>query len=129
MGHLTIREADRMVPLLRRIVATARAHHRLIRRATAAGAPSPKTPMTRHGIDLAFCRAEFDRCISELDRLGCVLLDHDLGLVCCRSEVEGHDAFITWRPGQPGFSEWYPVGETHDRRRPLAGTVATAWSG
>ncbi len=126
MPEPTVAEADRMLPLIRRVVASARAQHRLIRRAAAAGVTSPTETSVRHRIPLGFSRTEFDRCVAELKRLGCTLIEPDSGLVARRARIEGQEAFITWRPGQPGFSEWYRTNETPDRRRPIGGTVATA---
>jgi hypothetical protein len=126
MGILTVAGAERMLPLVRRIVLSARVHHRLIKRWTA-GAAAPDSPDERkHGVGLRFLREEFEKSVAELEQLGCTLLDPATGLIACRSLIDGEPAFITWQPGQPGFTEWYRVNETPDRRKPIAAAASAA---
>jgi hypothetical protein len=117
----TAEEADRMTPLLRRIVVSLRAHHRLIERRRAElvrAGPEAEAPP-----DLLALRAGFQRCIGELEALGCFVRDPAAGVVACYGELEGRIVYLTYEPGDPGFSRWHPLDKSYLDRQPIAGRL------
>lgn len=128
MPHTNVASADRMLPLLRRIVLNARARHRLIARKAEACAKAGVTAEEKARLKPAIdrLRAELAEYAAELKKLGVELLDASTGLVGRRVEHGGRQVTATWRPGQTGFSEWFGEGESVSDRRPLTEAPAAA---
>jgi hypothetical protein len=124
---MNVAAADRMLPLVRRIVLNARARHRLIARkseqATRNGDADQKL---RLKLAIDRLRADLSGYAAELKGLGVELLDASTGLVGHKAELHGRTVTVTWRPGQSGFSEWYAEGESVADRRPLDAAPAAA---
>jgi hypothetical protein len=142
----TRQEADRMIPLIRRIVIGARARHRLILRkqdavvglgsasglTASGGTPGQeKTQILRDRLLGATrrLRQELKTCIGELEDLGCFLRDAEAGVVACygecprsiRDRCDDEIVYFIWLPGQPGFSSWHQLDQTYVNRQPLPG--------
>ena len=67
---------------------------------------------------------ELDRVAELMERLngwGVHLRDVDAGLVDFPSTVEGGEAFLCWRLGEPEVAHWHPADEGFGGRRPLPG--------
>jgi hypothetical protein len=134
----TRQEADRMIPLIRRIVIGARARHRLILRkqdaviglgstsglSASGGIPGQeKTQILRDRLLGATrrLRQELKTCIGELEDLGCFLRDAEAGVVACYGEFDDEIVYFIWMPGQPGFLSWHQLDQTYVNRQPLPG--------
>lgn len=120
MPQSNLAAADRMLPLVRRIVINVRARHRLIaKRAAAAATASDPAAKRRDAAVAERLRADLAAYVAELKGLGVDVLDAASGLVGRKAEVGGRTVTVTWRPGQPSFSEWFAEGESVADRRPL----------
>ena len=121
-------EADRMIPLIRRIVVNARARHRLILRkqddilalGTAAG---HETARERSLQQTRRLRDELKACIAELEELGCFLRDAETGIVECYGEFDGEIVYFTWMPGHGSFLSWHRLDQSYVNRQPLPGVA------
>jgi hypothetical protein len=57
--------------------------------------------------------------MERLNGWGVHLRDVDTGLVDFPSRIEGEDAFLCWRLGEPEVAHWHPAGEGFGGRRDL----------
>jgi len=122
----TLEEADLMIPLIRRIVVSARARHRLtLRKQDEILALSPgdgHDPARDRAVEQTRrLRDELKACISELEQLGCFLRDAESGVVECYGEFGGDIVYFTWMPGQESFQGWHPLDQSYVNRQPLPG--------
>jgi hypothetical protein len=62
---------------------------------------------------------------SELDGLGLVLIDAELGQVGFPTMVNNRKAFFSWRPGEELISFWHFVDDTERRAIPTSWTKTT----
>jgi hypothetical protein len=73
-------------------------------------------------------REEWQRTLARVDTLmerikgwGLVLRDVSTGLVDFPATVEGTDAFLCWRLGEPDVGHWHPRDAGFAGRKPLPG--------
>ena len=119
-------EADKMIPLVRRIVINARARHRLILRKqdeilaleTGQGHEAARERTLKQTRRL---RDELKACINELEGLGCFLRDAETGVVECYGEFAGDIVYFTWFPGHDAFQSWHSLEQSYVNRQPLPG--------
>ena len=117
-------EADRMVPLIKRIVLQIRARHRLIKtkqavllQLSAREVPdSARTDLVR---EVRALRTAMKSAIQELEALGVTLRDADRGVVEVYGELRGEIVFLTWMPGEATFGGWHPLDSTYLKRQLL----------
>lgn len=121
-------EADRMVPLLRRIVVGIRARHRLIGRRQGAQSGSEPGPSSssagaaaraRDGRILRRLQEELKDFTAELESLGCFLRDAASGVIECYGELNGDIVYFAWQPGREGFDAWHPLDQSFVNRQPM----------
>ena len=127
-------EADRMVPLIRRIALHVRARQRLIprkkeqaaaldpgQRGSRSGSPDARASAVRLRREVELLESALRDCVVELDDLGCSLVDAETGVVTCYGELEGEVVHLTWEPGHDAFLQWFALDTTHLKRQPLPG--------
>lgn len=119
-------EADQMIPLIRRIVVSGRARHRLILRKqdeilSLGSGPGHEVERERALQQTRRLRDELKACISELEELGCFLRDAETGVVECYGELGGEIVYFTWMPGHSTFLAWHPLDQSYVNRQPLPG--------
>jgi hypothetical protein len=61
--------------------------------------------------------AEFQAEIDQIEKLGGILRDLDLGLVDFPSVVGGEEVFLSWQTGEPAITHFYPPGAAFSERR------------
>jgi hypothetical protein len=59
------------------------------------------------------------RDLEAVNGMGILLRDADTGLVDFPATVDGADAFLCWRLGEPAVAHWHPVDTGFAGRRPL----------
>lgn len=125
--HFTVEQANRTLPLVRRIVEDVVAQYRRwqdrVRELEIVGAgrsetnPVPRADELEREIqELASEIAGFER---ELSALGIRLTDHAIGLVDFPSLVGGREVFLCWRIGEPAVQYWHDKEAGFAGRRPL----------
>jgi hypothetical protein len=131
MKTFTVDEANRTLPLVRRIVGDIVATHRVWREkileldliATSARADSvePRNDaIEREMQDLA---REIDGFERELTRLGIQVKDRRLGLIDFPSMRNGRQVLLCWRLGEPDVGHWHETDVGFRGRRPLEPTM------
>jgi len=130
--HFTVDQANRALPLVRRIVedivrgyAEWRVHEFEAAAALSqADVPDPRADaLQREAQRLA---ADIDGCVRELTALGVEFKGFDLGLVDFPGEVDGRPAYLCWRLGEPAVQHWHARDAGYASRQPLDGAVADA---
>ena len=124
---MTWTQAQSMLPLVRRITGDI-----LARVERAAHIEPEKDRLDRHRRDLAWperqrryqlteelvqIHADLQAAVHELDSLGVVLLDVELGLIGFPTLVNNQRAFFAWKPGDEGIDFWQFADAS--RRRPV----------
>ena len=110
----TREEAERALPLVRRIVAD------ILKTAASARAAG------EDGERLRRCEAELRDCFDELDSIGCTYKDwsYTVGLVDFPSVLDGRQVFLCWRSDEPGLAWYHGVEDGYRGRRPLPESAA-----
>ena len=128
---LTLEQAERMLPLVSRVIADIL---NLIRRVETIGPEKDRLDRHRHDLvwperqrryqlteELTRSILELQTARNELDALSVTLLDPESGLVGFPTLVNNQRAFFTWKSGEVGISYWQFADGS--RRRP----VPAAW--
>ena len=130
--HFTVEQANRMLPLVRRIAADivrdyrswqdAVAAFEFASTASTASAPDPHAlQLQREAQRLA---ADIEGYVRELAALGLECKSLDLGLVDFPGEVEGAPAFLCWKLGEPAVEWWHRRDTGFAGRKRLDAAVA-----
>lgn len=128
MTLFTAEQANRMLPLVRRIVEDVVRQHRLWREkileldlvasTTRAGQANDETDApSRQAQQLARDIDSFER---ELTALGVQLKDRSEGLVDFPSEMQGRRVLLCWKLGESEVRFWHEEHTGFNDRRPLA---------
>jgi hypothetical protein len=130
--YFTVAEAERTLPLVRRIVADIMALYprwvELVEQfdlATAQARPewgeSPEQLALRGAIDDV--AAKISAYQAELEQLGCVFKGFE-GLVDFYGKLDGRDIFWCWKHGEAHIGHWHEIEAGYAGRQPLP-TVTT----
>ena len=132
--HFTVEQANRMLPLVRRIAADivrdyrswqdAVAAFELAAAASTAGDPDPRAAQLQR--EAQRYAADIDGYVRELAALGVECKSLDLGLVDFPGEVAGEPAFLCWKLGEPAVEWWHRRDSGFAGRRRLEGSAAAA---
>ena len=57
--------------------------------------------------------------VEEIEGLGCLVKDLDIGLVDFPSRVDGRDLYLCWKLGEPRIQFWHYTEEGFAGRKPL----------
>lgn len=122
--HFTLEEANRTLPLVRRIVAdVVRTHERathLHNQLEYRGKPQQRVE-----IEDAL-EKEVDRLndlVDELRTIGCELKDYRMGLVDFIGKHEGREICLCWCLGEPQIDHWHELHAGFSGRQPVSELV------
>jgi hypothetical protein len=135
---ITIEEAERTLPLVRRIVqdlvaaypawrAGVARYDALSAEASAAGGAergetaemvAARDEVTAHAVRI-------DGYLRELERIGCVFKGFDAGLVDFRSLREDRPIYLCWHLGEERITHWHEIDGGFDGRQPIDSAVLT----
>lgn len=131
MHLFTVDQANRTLPLVRKIVEDVVREHRRWREAvveldllgspTAPGLPDPR--MTDIEARIRKSTREMDSFQAELESLGIQLKDRHIGLIDFPSELEGQPVLLCWQLGEPSVQFWHGVDSGFAGRQPLSPTL------
>lgn len=62
---------------------------------------------------------QFYEKAEQLENLGCILKDVDLGLVDFPHQFQGREVFLCWRLGEKQIRSWHGLGSGFDSRKPI----------
>ena len=126
--HFTRDEANRTLPLVRRIVQDIVDEYgqwkaSLAGYELAAGAQRSGEPESAEAVVLRERVDEIARTINgyiaELEQVGCVLKGFDDGLVDFRSQLDGRDVWLCWKLGEEEVGHWHEIDQGYRNRQPL----------
>lgn len=128
MKLFTVEEANRTLPLVRKIVEDIVAQHRVWREkileldllASAARPDQPRERADQLEREAQALAREIDGYQQELEELGIELKDRRLGLVDFASEINGRRVLLCWRLGEPEVQFWHEVDAGYAGRQPLS---------
>ncbi len=123
----TIEEANRTLPLVRRIVADLIELHPRWRAAVVAfeavqiGVTSPEESDQSRQLRLEAGRlaGEIEACLDELGQIGCIFKDFEAGLIDFPALHEGRMVYLCWRHGEARIEHWHELDSGFADRRPL----------
>lgn len=126
MRLFTVEDANRTLPLVRKIVEDIVRQHRrwrervleldLVSAAARAEAPNARAEVLEREVqELA---REIDGFERELAALGIDLKDRRLGLIDFPAELGGRRVWLCWRLGEPTVQYWHELDEGYAGRRP-----------
>ena len=128
----TVDEANRTLPLVRRIVEDVVRQHRQWREkileldlvASAARADEPHERAAQLEREAQTLASEIDGYQHELEELGIQLKDRRMGLVDFPSEMAGRRVLLCWRLGEAEVQFWHDEDAGYAGRQPLEPTHA-----
>ncbi len=135
MKLFTVEQANRTLPLVRRIVEDIVREHRrwqekileleLVGSSAAApvvngvvATPSDERAAAIERDAIAIAR-DIDAFERELQELGIALKDRRLGLVDFPGEIDGRQVWLCWRLGEPSVQYWHDLDAGYAGRQPL----------
>jgi hypothetical protein len=132
--HFTVEQANRMLPLVRRIAADIVRDYRRWQDAVAAfevatAASTAEAPDARAAElqrDAQRYAADIDGYVRELAALGIECKSFDLGLVDFPGEVDGVPAYLCWKLGEPEVGWWHRRDDGFAGRRRLESVAGVA---
>jgi hypothetical protein len=127
--QFTVEQANRTLPLVRRIVEDIVSQYRrwqervrefeVVSANSTAERPDARAEELQREAQLL--AAEIEGFVGELTRLGVEFKGYDLGLVDFPAEVDGAPAYLCWRLGEPSVQFWHPIESGYAGRQPLLG--------
>jgi len=123
----TIEEANRTLPLVRRIVADLIELHPRWRAAVVAfeaaqiGVTSPDESDQSRQLRLEAGRlaGEIEACLDELGQIGCIFKDFEAGLIDFPAFQDERMVYLCWRHGEERIEHWHEVDSGFAGRRPI----------
>ena len=130
MKRFTVEEANKTLPLVRRIVEDVVKQHRVWREkileldlvASANRADEPRGRAQELEEEAQELAREIDGYQRELEALGIQLKDRRIGLVDFPSEMGGKPVLLCWRLGEPEVQFWHDEDAGYAGRQPLQPT-------
>jgi hypothetical protein len=133
----TLAEAERTLPLVRRIVQDLTAEYPAWRAAVAkfelltggARADWGETGELLAARDAVSRHAErINRYLQELETIGCVFKGFEAGLVDFYSLRDDRPIFLCWRMGEERITHWHEIDSGFTGRQPIDGSILSAMS-
>ena len=131
MKTFTIEEANRTLPLVRRIVQDivdqyARWQELVKALDVLAASPAPDTNrIDRLQRDIQSAARTIDGFVRELTDLGVEMKGFDVGLVDFPGEMGGRPVYLCWRLGEPAVAHWHERDAGFAGRQPLTPIATT----
>lgn len=133
-SRFTVEMANRMLPLVSRIVHDILDHYRTWQQtveafeiATAlsrADRPTPEAEsLQRKAQELA---REIQGFLAELTDLGVEFKGFELGLVDFPGDVDGHQVMWCWKFGEPTVQHWHEIDAGYSARQPIEALFASS---
>lgn len=119
MKVFSIDDANRTLPLVRRIVADIATQHARWR--DRIDAYETSVPPQSHEIEVEVQQlaAEMQGYVQELRDLGIEVKDFQLGLVDFPAERDGRPVYLCWKLGEPTVQHWHELDTGYAHRQPL----------
>ena len=131
----TVAEAQRTLPLVRRIVADLMSEYPRWRAAVgrfellSAGARADQGETAEQAAareEVTAAASRITDYLKELDAIGCVFKGFDAGLVDFYSLREDRPVFLCWRLGEERITHWHEVDTGFTGRQPIDAAILSA---
>jgi hypothetical protein len=131
MQLFTVEQANRTLPLVRRIVEDVVREHRVWQEkiveldllASGARADRPDSRAVALERDILALAREIDGFEAELTGLGIQLKDRRIGLIDFPCDLDGRRVLLCWRLGEPSVQYWHDEDAGYAGRQPLSPTL------
>lgn len=116
--YFTLAEANRTLPLVRRIVADITARYprwrELVEQYELVAAQArpewgESEEQQRLRLEVEAVAREINAFLQELDQIGCLFKGFDMGLVDFRGKLEGRDILWCWKLGEDEIRHWHEL--------------------
>jgi len=130
--YFTLADANRTLPLVKRIVADILSLHPRWRDLVAkyelvAAQARPDWGESAEQVDLRIridgVAREINDYLLELEQIGCVFKGFDQGLVDFYGKLEGRDIFWCWKQGEEKIDHWHELEAGYAGRQPIPEVV------
>jgi hypothetical protein len=124
--YFTLSEANRTLPLVKRIVADITALYpewrELVSRYEVVAAQArpewgESAEQVRLRTDIEAVARRMQDFLLELEQVGCVFKGFDMGLVDFRGKLDGRDVFWCWKQGEDEIRHWHDIEAGYAGRR------------
>lgn len=119
--RFTVEEANRSLPLVRRIVGDiVRTHSEAAKfqqQLERVAGTAEQTPI-QSNLERAMHRME--DYVDELSEIGCDLKDYQMGLIDFTGRHHGHDVCLCWKLGEEKIAYWHEINSGFSGRKPVA---------
>lgn len=123
----TLAGANATLPLVSRVVADLVRLHAVWRAAVtsyelaqADADASEESAMAREArLEVGRLAGEIESCLEELEQVGCLFRDFDLGLVDFPAEHDGRIVHLCWQHGESEVTHWHELDAGYAGRQPL----------
>ena len=119
--RFTLEQANRSLPLVRRIVAdivrmhgVAASHRETLEKTTAA----KELTVIQKELDAALARLE--ALVDELSTVGVELKDYQAGLIDFVGRHDGRDVYLCWKLGEERITHWHEISAGFSGRKPVS---------
>jgi len=137
--RFTLSEANRSLPLVKRIVGdivkthalAMKLQHELERQVTGAAASkqtgqagvaalqqTPQNVTMQEQLDA--CMTKLEDFVDELSEIGCELKDYQMGLIDFVGRHEGRDVYLCWKLGEESITHWHELDSGFAGRQPVS---------
>ena len=120
--RFTVSEANRSLPLVRRIVTDiVDTHARAIAIQSRVGQPAPKDAKEPPAVQAQLERLleRLEDFVDELTEVGCELKDYTVGLVDFTGRHQGRDVCLCWKLGEEQVGHWHELDAGAAGRKPI----------
>lgn len=131
MQLFTVDQANRTLPLVRRIVEDVVREHRrwqeaIVELDLVGSAARPEIPDSRIAVieqKIQGIARDIDAFQRELEGLGIQLKDRRIGLIDFPSELDGRPMLLCWQLGETSVQFWHDLDSGYAGRQPLSPTL------
>ena len=118
--HFTLNQAEKSLPLVRRIVSDiVRTHNEAVRFQEELGECGPKRQAeVKDRLESAMHHLE--DYVDELSEIGCELKDYQAGLIDFTGRHRGHDVCLCWKLGEEKIGFWHERDAGFSGRQPVS---------
>jgi hypothetical protein len=118
--RFSLAEANRTLPLVRRVVGDiVKTHEQVTQMQAAVSAASAKDqPVLQSRLDLAI--EHLQAYVDELHEIGCDLKDYQMGLVDFIGRHQGRDVCLCWKFGEDSVAYWHEMQTGFAGRQPVS---------
>jgi len=118
--RFTLEQANRSLPLVKRIVADIVATHERATRQQGALEKAKGAEQKAAKAELDAIVGRLETLVDELSDVGCELKDYETGLIDFVGRHEGRDVYLCWKLGEEQITHWHELDAGFAGRKPVS---------